>query len=78
MQEPEGKNLYIFDQQTADRFSALIDILLTTFQEILEARRVMLPDDHDIGIAEMTFYECHASQFDRPETKLSDDLDEIF
>ena len=79
MQESESqKNVYVFDQQTADRFSALIDILLTTFHELMEARRVILPDSHDIGAAEMTFYECHAKQFERSDFNLSDDLDEIF
>lgn len=78
MQESESQNVYVFDQQTVDRFSALIDILLTTFHELLEARRVNLPDSHDIGTAEMTFYECHAKQFDRPDSILGDHLDEIF
>ena len=78
MQEQEPQYVYIFDQQTVDRFSALIDILLTTFHEILDARRAPQPDNYDIGTAEMTFYECHAKQFDRPDSKLSDELDEIF
>jgi len=78
MQEKERETVYVFDQQTVDRFSALIDILLSTFHEILDARRVILPDNFDIGPAEMTFYECHAKQFDRPDPELSDDLDKIF
>jgi hypothetical protein len=81
MEIQERKTVYVFDQETAERFQALLDCVVEAFKEILGARRIDLPDQYDIGYAEATFHECAAKQFDRDpggDPARVVDLDEIF
>ncbi len=81
MDKSSHRIVYVFDEETADRFRALIHCLLSTFDEVLEARRAVLPDEYDIDYAETTFHECAAKQFDRDpggDPARVVDLDEIF
>lgn len=76
MSHKSRRPIYVIDEASADRLMNLSLKYIAALRQILDHRRVELPDEFDFGSDELGFFEAQAKAI--AESKRGIDADEIF
>ena len=76
MTKPPKHPLYVLDEVSADRVVGLGLKFIAALRELLDDRRIELPDSYDVGIDELLFLEDQSRLV--IDANLDVELDETF